>query len=108
MWVLIFIFLLSIQVYLVFQYLDRLNNISSISVDQQKELGINIFGDKLSSYFLLRDIKFFISLSKGSYKKCDIEKDLKYQLDQARKYLLLQYPLVIVIFLIPILKKLVG
>ena len=97
----IVIALLATWAYLLKQYLKILTEISSIDIEQQKQLGLTILERKLTSYILLKDIKFLICLFTKSYARSDASVDLKQQLNQARKYLLFQYPVVIALFFTP-------
>ncbi len=97
----IFICLLGVQGFLLTQYLRSLSRISSLSVGQQKLIGLTVLESRLTNYMLLKDVKFFICLLTKSYVKSDLEEGIKTQLDTARFYLLLQYPVVALLFLVP-------
>lgn len=97
----IFICLLCIQGFLLIQYLRCLSRISSIGADQQSLIGLTVLESKLTNYILLKDIKFFLCLLTRSYVKSGIEETIKSQLDTARFYLLLQYPVVALLFFTP-------
>ena len=99
----IFICLIIVQGFLLTQYLSSLSRISSIEVDQQKLIGLTVLDGNLTSYILLKDVKFFICLLTKSYAKRDIEETIKSQLGTARTYLLLQYPVVASLFVAPTL-----
>ena len=99
----IFICLVIIQGFLLTQYLSSLSRISSIGVDQQKLIGLTVLDGNLTSYILLKDVKFFICLFTKSYAKRDLEETIKSQLDTARIYLLLQYPVVASLLVAPTL-----
>jgi hypothetical protein len=98
----IFTTLLFIQGILLFRYVKILGKISTISVDAQKVLGLTVLESNLTSYFLLKDIKFFLCLLTKSYAEKEVSDRIKDLLNQARVYLLLQYPVVLLLFFTPI------
>ncbi len=102
----IFLCMIAIQGWLLFKYIKSLTYISSIDEDQRKLLRLTVLEEsKLTSYVLLKDIKFFLCLLTKSYMKSDVETYVKTLLNRARCYLLLQYPVVAAIFLLPVIFK---
>ena len=102
------VFFLSLIVIsiLVFKYLKSLDHVSNIGSCSNELDKLTIGSREPNKYALLRDFRFILSILTGSYRKKVNSVELLAALDESRKYLLLQYPLAIFIFLLPLISKL--
>lgn len=105
MFELVFLFFLVLEIYLLVKYFNTLTKVSTIDLNEQKSLGLTMAQTELTNYMLLKDVKFFLCLITKSYANADIDTSLKETLDTARRYLLIQYPVAIALFLTPTLFK---
>ena len=94
-------------VILMFKYLDSLGNLLLLKNSQQEieklTLSFSMGQDRL---MLMKDMRFYFLLITGKYKTIVDSDEILIALGICRKYLLFQYPLAIIIFLIPIINKL--
>jgi len=94
-------------VILMFKYLDSLGNLLLLKNSQQEieklTLSFSMGQDRL---MLMKDMRFYFLLITGKYKTIVDSDEILIALAICRKYLLFQYPLAIIMFLIPIINKL--
>lgn len=94
-------------VILMFKYLDSLGNLLLLKNSQQAieklTLSFSMGQDRL---MLMKDMRFYFLLITGRYKTIVDSDEILIALAICRKYLLFQYPLAIIMFLIPIINKL--
>lgn len=104
--VLIFFILLSILFLLTFKYLKAIDEVADcVATSGSKSMPGKVSKNRKLS--LLIDFKFMVSLYTRSYAKApDATDQFVSAMDRARKFLILQYPLAVAIFLIPIISKL--
>lgn len=104
--VLIFFLLLFMLFFLVLKYLKAIDEVAGC-VDPSESYSMPGKVSKNKKLSLLIDFKFMVSLYTRSYAKApDATDQFISAMDRARKFLVLQYPLAIAIFLIPIISKL--
>ena len=94
---------------LVIKYLKSLDFLLEIDSSWQELQKVTMFQQSCSSkLYLMKDIKFYFCILSGSYKVVVFSPQMVDALDNSRRYLVLQYPFMIVMFLIPIWVKLYG
>lgn len=104
----IFLSCFFVVVIIVNFYIRSLENL--LRIDSGGELvNLTLSVSSLSSkYSLMKDFRFFFHVISGSYKKKIISIDLINALSKTRKYMIMQYPFVFIMFLIPILVNVLG
>ncbi|MEQ3514517.1 hypothetical protein ABMY35_14425 [Pseudoalteromonas sp. BZB3] len=94
-------------VILMLKYLNSLDDLLLIKNSQQEIEKLTLsFSKGQDRLMLMRDIRFYFLLITGKYKTIVDSDEMLIALGICRKYLLFQYPLAIVMFLIPIINKL--
>jgi|GEM_PF-6476958 len=98
-------FLLVWVVYLYMKSLDKIINIATAAgkIDELRTVS-----GKPTRLSLMSDFRFAISLFTKSYKKYVSDSELLGELGRASKYLVIQYPLAIIAFLMPIVSKILS
>ena len=92
--------------YYVVKYLISLDSLLQIeNADEEVKKLTLIQQPVLSKFTLMKDMKFFLCVVTGSYKKSIFSSDVIRALDESRRFLLLQYLFVTVMFLVPITSK---
>ena len=92
--------------YYVVKYLISLDSLLQIeNADEEVKKLTLIKQPVLSKFTLMKDMKFFFCVVTGSYKKSIFSGDIIRALDKSRRFILLQYLFVIVMFLVPITSK---
>lgn len=109
MFELVFLFCFAFAVFYVVKYLKSLDSLLQVenSGEEVKKLTM-LRQEAFSKLSLLKDIKFYFCVISGSYKKVVSSSEVTKALDKSRKCLVLQYPFVIVMFLIPVLVNVFG
>lgn len=104
----IFLSCFVVVVIIVKYYIKSLENL--LRIDSAGELiNLTLSVSSLSSkYFLMKDFRFFFYVVSGSYKEKIISIDLINALSKTRKYMIMQYPFVFIMFLMPILVNVLG
>ncbi len=98
------VFLINVLcvVYFTSKYIGSLDDVLALGCkDELKKLVV--FPNSVESKFMLmKDMKFYFLLMTGKYRRSIESKDLIKVLDKSRWYLLMQYPFLVVVFLVPI------
>lgn len=104
-----FILLLVLDIYFMAKYYSALSRIASFTAEKQKSLGLFSVAGPITSLSLFSDVRFFLMILKRSYlRAAGLDADMMHELDLARKYLLLQYPVTAALLLLPFLLRFFG
>tara|TARA_R110000744_G_scaffold82553_4_gene162286 strand:- start:57 stop:392 length:336 start_codon:yes stop_codon:yes gene_type:complete len=106
---LIFLVCFAFAAYFVVKYLKSLDSLLQMdnSGGEVKKLTM-MQQDAFSKLSLMKDIKFYFCIISGSYKHSVSSPEIIKALNKSRKFLILQYPFVVVMFLIPVLINVFG
>ncbi|MDK1310497.1 hypothetical protein [Pseudoalteromonas ardens] len=103
-----FTFLINVLcvVYFTTKYIRSLDEV--LASDYKAELkNLVVFSNSVETKFMLmRDMKFYFFLIMGKYKASIESKELTKALDKSRWYLLMQYPFLAIVFIVPVIANL--
>jgi hypothetical protein len=106
--ILVFFVLILALMFLVYKYFSAISDV----VELVDEDGADCPGKNLGNpgkLFLLSNPNFLFSLYTRSYAKSNaVSQEYVLRMDRARRFLFLQYPLALVIFVLPILSRLIS
>lgn len=104
--VFLFFLLVLALMFLVYKYFSAISDVVELGCVHRSDTQDKSIRD-CSKLFLLSNPVFLVSLYTRSYARGDVEnREYVARMDRARKFLMLQYPLAILIFALPILSKL--
>lgn len=102
-----FLICLFSLIFYVIMFIDSLGQLLLIEGAEKDIEKLTLFSNAINTRILLmKDIRFYFLLFTGRYKKIVDSAEVIAALNISRRYLLIQYPLMIVTFSIPIVNKL--
>lgn len=97
-----------ILAWVVYLYMKSLDKIINIATDTGRIDELRTVSGSPTRLSLMSDFRFAISLFTRSYKKYVSDEDLLEEFNKASRYLVIQYPLAIIAFSMPIAAKLLA
>ena|SRR5690554_4816091 len=99
-------FLILLLMFVVYKYFSAISDVIELA-DIHHPNGKNKSFHGCSKLFLLSNPGFLVSLYTRSYARGNnVNQECIVRMDRARKFLMLQYPLALMIFALPVLSKL--
>lgn len=100
----LFFLFMIVLIYLIFKYLNAIDNALKVAPDNFNDKS----GLKKTKIHLLVDFRFIVSIYTRSYvREYEGEVGFVEAMNKVRRYLLLQYPLAVFIFLMPIISRII-